>query len=159
MANRSADRRPPRDNLALPALQYRTAPTFLVADCSARGPTPDYPPNTGSTSTITEKSAAQLQQQLSRAFLGKTSQHSLFFIASLPPCSYPLLFSPYSPCRSSITHEIMATSLRLGASALRSSQAIASPAVQSAAFNGLRCYSTGKAKVCSALSVLWGGGY
>lgn len=101
MANRSADRRPPRDNLALPALQYRTAPTFLVADCSARGPTPDYPPNTGSTSTITEKSAAQLQQQLSRAFLGKTSQHSLFFIASLPPCSYPLLFSPYSPCRSS----------------------------------------------------------
>lgn len=79
MANRSADRRPPRDNLALPELQYRTAPTFLVADCSARGPTPDYPPNTGSTSTITEKSAAQLQQQLSRAFLGKTSQHSLFF--------------------------------------------------------------------------------
>lgn len=41
----------------------------------------------------------------------------------------------------------MATSLRLGASALRSSRAIANPVAQSIAFNGLRCYSNGKAKV------------
>lgn len=40
----------------------------------------------------------------------------------------------------------MATSLRFGTSALRSSLA-AKPAVQSAAFNGLRAYSTGKTKV------------
>lgn len=46
----------------------------------------------------------------------------------------------------------MATSLRLGASALRSSTAAVNPAVQSAAFNGLRCYSTGKAKVRADLT-------
>lgn len=40
----------------------------------------------------------------------------------------------------------MASSLRLGSSALRSS--LAKPAVQTAALNGVRCYSAGKAKVC-----------
>ncbi|PYI30855.1 citrate synthase citA [Aspergillus indologenus CBS 114.80] len=40
----------------------------------------------------------------------------------------------------------MASTLRLGTSALRSSGMAAKPVVQSAAFNGLRCYSTGKAK-------------
>jgi citrate synthase len=39
----------------------------------------------------------------------------------------------------------MASALKLGTSTLRSSIA-AKPAVQSAAFNGLRAYSTGKAK-------------
>lgn len=43
----------------------------------------------------------------------------------------------------------MASYLRLGTSALRSSSLAAKPVVQSAAFNGLRCYSTGKAKVCT----------
>ena len=40
----------------------------------------------------------------------------------------------------------MATSLRFGTSALRSSLAT-KPVAQSAAFNGLRAYSTGKTKV------------
>lgn len=40
----------------------------------------------------------------------------------------------------------MASALKLGTSTLRSSIAV-KPAVQSAAFNGLRAYSTGKAKV------------
>lgn len=43
----------------------------------------------------------------------------------------------------------MASTLRLGTSALRSSTLVGKPVVQSAALNGLRCYSTGKAKVCS----------
>ncbi|PWY79552.1 hypothetical protein BO70DRAFT_50067 [Aspergillus heteromorphus CBS 117.55] len=44
----------------------------------------------------------------------------------------------------------MASTLRLGTSALRSTTLAAKPTVQSAAFNGLRCYSTGKSKVCVA---------
>lgn len=46
----------------------------------------------------------------------------------------------------------MASTMRLGAFALRSTSITAKPAVQSAAFNGLRCYSTGKAKVRDACS-------
>ncbi|KAN0072584.1 Citrate synthase-like protein [Elaphomyces granulatus] len=40
----------------------------------------------------------------------------------------------------------MASSLKLGTSVLRSSSFAMKPAMHSAAFNGLRCYSTGKAK-------------
>lgn len=40
----------------------------------------------------------------------------------------------------------MASSLRLGSSALRSSL-VSKPVVQSAALNGVRCYSAAKAKV------------
>lgn len=49
----------------------------------------------------------------------------------------------------------MASALKLGTSTLRSSIA-AKPAVQSAAFNGLRAYSTGKAKVCCVIWSLFG---
>jgi citrate synthase len=41
----------------------------------------------------------------------------------------------------------MASTLRLGTSALRSSTLAGKPVVQSAVLNGLRCYSTGKTKV------------
>ncbi|KAI7969761.1 hypothetical protein EIK77_006709 [Talaromyces pinophilus] len=47
----------------------------------------------------------------------------------------------------------MASSLRLGSSALRSS--LAKPAVQTAALNGVRCYSAGKAKQVRDLSAEW----
>lgn len=48
----------------------------------------------------------------------------------------------------------MASTLRLGTSAIRSSTLAGKPVVQSAALNGLRCYSTGKAKVRSDRSAL-----
>lgn len=41
----------------------------------------------------------------------------------------------------------MASTLRLSSSAFRSTL-VKKPVVQSAAFNGLRCYSSAKAKVC-----------
>ena len=62
-----------------------------------------------------------------------------FFSSSLHPWSY--YFHSTTP-----RFFTMASALKLGTSTLRSSIA-AKPAVQSAAFNGLRAYSTGKAKV------------
>lgn len=69
-----------------------------------------------------------------------------FLLLSL--LSFSLSILPTAPSTSPLLHTTMASTLRLGTSALRSSIA-AKPAVQSAAFNGLRAYSTGKTKVCS----------
>lgn len=46
----------------------------------------------------------------------------------------------------------MASTLRLSSSAFRSTL-VKKPVVQSAAFNGLRCYSSAKAKVCDNRSM------
>jgi len=50
---------------------------------------------------------------------------------------------------SSIPHNTMASALRLGSSALRSSLATPAFTAKTAAFNGLRCYSSSKTQVRS----------
>ena len=72
-------------------------------------------------------------------FFSLSSFFSLFL-------SFSFLSLPLHPFHTTPHILTMATSLRFGTSALRSSLA-AKPAVQSAAFNGLRAYSTGKTKV------------
>lgn len=66
---------------------------------------------------------------------------------------YPLSLLSFSSSNHSTYCKLftfaMASTSRLGTSALRSTSIAAKPVVQSAAFNGLRCYSTGKAKVRS----------
>lgn len=70
---------------------------------------------------------------------------SCFF--SLPSFFFPFLsFFSLHPFHTTPHVLTMATSLRFGTSALRSSLAT-KPVAQSAAFNGLRAYSTGKTKV------------
>lgn len=73
------------------------------------------------------------------------------FLFSYRVLIYPLSLLSFFPSNHSTYCKLftftMASTLRLGTSALRSSSIAAKPVVQSAAFNGLRCYSTGKAKV------------